>query len=176
MSAAPQKATPRWHGAVAGQTQEQSDCHRAAQAEQAAAPGSFTKRINTASAEVLCRLLSGETMTGMDGVFDASTTRLAAHIGYLETEYAWNFTRRERAVGCNDGRIAHITSYRLELATIASTQGAAGWCGEVRRARAALRAKADGAKREAERQNAALRIARRKQQPGQLGLFDESAA
>ena len=46
-------------------------------------PFTFPARTNTACSEILARLLSGEVLTGMDGVFEVSTTRLAAHVHYL---------------------------------------------------------------------------------------------
>ena len=45
-------------------------------------------RTNTACAEILARLLSGQEITGMDAVFATSTTRLSAHIHYLSQNYA----------------------------------------------------------------------------------------
>lgn len=105
------------------------------------APGTFPVKLNTACAEVLSRMLRGETLTGMEAVFNAGTTRLAAHIGYLEGKYGWRFTRREKVHACTDGRNVTIMTYRLEIDTIllAQEQGAESWCAEVRTARAALR-------------------------------------
>lgn len=118
-------------------------------------PGAFPVRQNTAAAEVLCRFLSGETLTGMSAVFDASTTRLAAHVGYLKTHYAWTFEHRDKANGCRDGRVAQVREYFLAPAVIerAMKDGACEWCLQVRLARAELRRSAGDAARRAAAEN-----------------------
>ena len=113
------------------------------------APGRWPVKRKTACAEVLADMLCGQTLTGMDAVFNVSTTRLAAHIGYLEGEYEWRFTRREKVIACTDGRTATIMTYRMEPSTIllAEAHGAAAWCAQVRAARAALRSGAGSTSR-----------------------------
>ena len=105
-------------------------------------PGRWPVKLKTACAEVLADLLYGQTLTGMDAVFNVSTTRLAAHIGYLESAYGWRFKRRDKVHSCSDGRTVTIMTYCLEPGTIrlANAQGAALWCIRVHIARAALRA------------------------------------
>ena len=120
-------------------------------------PGTLPKRRNTVVADVLSRLLTGEAMTGMDGVFCASTTRLAANINYLTDRYGWTINRRDKAVGCNDGRVAWIREYFLDppIITVAQQRGAAKFCDEVSLARTRLRTQAELAKRQAQKANAA---------------------
>jgi hypothetical protein len=136
--------------------------------------GSLPVRQATVCAEVLCRALNGEVMTGMDAVFAASTTRLAAHIGYLESNYAWTFERGNRAVGCKDGRTQTVTTYWLAPPAIerALQCGGAAWCASVRAARSAKRAQAAQAQVLAHRLNLAKAARARNVQPGQTGLFD----
>ena len=47
--------------------------------------GQLPTQQNTVTAEVLRRLLQGERMTSLAGVFEASTTRLGAVVFYLRT-------------------------------------------------------------------------------------------
>lgn len=119
--------------------------------------GSFPVRHNTVTAEVLARLISGESLTGMDAVFCASTTRLAAVIDYLEKCYGWLIDRVDVDVGTKDGRIAVIRTYFLQRATIrrAFDAGALKFCRSVSSERAKLRAAAHKVKAEAKRRNAA---------------------
>ena len=140
------------------------------------APGRLPVRLGTVVAEVLARLLNHESLTSLDAVFDASTTRLAAVVFYLESDYRWTIERRDIAAGCKDGRVAWVTEYRLDPLTIEAAMAAAGkWCADVRRARAALRRKATQAKQQATVANIAA-SARRRVHPGQGGLFDQGAA
>ena len=137
------------------------------------APGRFPERLDTVTAEVLVRLLNHESLTGMEAVFGASTTRLAAVVFYLESDYGWSIERRDMAAGCKDGRVAWVTEYRLNPLTIEAAMAAAAgkWCADVRRARAALRKKAAQAQRQATLANIAA-SARRHVHPGQRALFD----
>ena len=137
------------------------------------APGTYPVRLDTVVAEVLARLLNHESLTGMEAVFGASTTRLAAVVHYLESDYGWTIDRRDMAAGCKDGRVAWVTEYRLNPLTIeaAMAAGAGKWCADVRRARAALRKKAAQAQRQAALANIAA-SARRHAHPGQRALFD----
>ncbi len=135
-------------------------------------PGRLPSKLNTVVAEVLCRLLNQERLTGLDAVTEASTTRLAAVVHYLTEKYGWAIVATDRAAGCRDGRIAWVAQYRLDSEVIAAamTQGAGPWCVKVRAARLARRDNAARAKLMADRANAA-RLSRR-QHPGQAGLFD----
>jgi hypothetical protein len=138
------------------------------------APGSYPVRLDTVTAEVLARLLNFESLTSLVAVFDASTTRLAAVVFYLESDYGWNIERRDMAAGCNDGRVAWVTEYTINPLTIeaAMAAGAGKWRADVRRARAALRRKAAQAQRQAALANIAAAAARRRIHPGQSALFD----
>ena len=126
------------------------------QSEAIVAPGRLPPKKATACAEVLRRLLSGMVMSGMDGVFDASTTRLAAHIDYLRSKHGWSFEKRDKVNGCSDGRVVTIVEYWLapEVIAAAMADGAAEWCKTVAAARRALRAKSDRAKVRAAKANA----------------------
>jgi hypothetical protein len=136
------------------------------------APGRLPARQNTVTAEVLCRLLNHERLTGLDAVTDASTTRLAAYIHYIKA-YDWHAESVDKVVGCKDGRITTISEYWLSGKTIAAAMdaGAGPWCDGVRAARKSLKAKAAQAKREAAAIESARRD-RRREQPGQGWLFE----
>ena len=138
-------------------------------------PFNFPARTNTACAEILARMLSGEVLTGMDGVFEVSTTRLAAHVHYLAESYGVATEANDRAVGCNDGRVVTVKAYSLPHSVIqrARAAGAGRWIASVRADRAALRAKAAQAQQEAARMNAARK---RYAPPGQGDLFVNGGA
>ncbi|MCL5741982.1 MAG: hypothetical protein M1430_14345 [Betaproteobacteria bacterium] len=138
-------------------------------------PFTFPARTNTACSEILARLLSGEVLTGMDGVFEVSTTRLAAHVHYLAESYGVPTEANDRAVGCNDGRVVTVKAYSLPHNVIQSARaaGAAPWIASVRADRAALRAKAAQAQAQAARMNAARK---RHTPPGQGDLFVNGGA
>ena len=140
-------------------------------------PGFFPIKSATVTAEVLARMLAGEKMTGLNMVLDASTTRLAAVVHRLQRDYGWEIEREDRAVGCRDGRVAYVTAYWMSNDTRRRAMAAGGttWCSGVRHARAALRTKAAEARRAADRTNAALAASKRRQFPGQAGLFDGEA-
>jgi hypothetical protein len=125
--------------------------------------GSLPVRHSTVTASVLCRLLEGENLTGMDAVFGCSTTRLAAVIYYLAQEYGWYANHVDIDVGTNDGRVATIRTYHLPRAVIrkAFDAGALEFCRSVKAARAATRKNAAKAKEEAHKRNAARRASRR---------------
>ena len=124
--------------------------------------GSFPNRHNTVTAEVLCRLLNGESLTGMDAVFGCSTTRLAAVIHYLAGEYCWVIDHVDMDVGTNDGRVTVIRAYFLPRAVIrkAFDAGALDFCRSVKAARAATRKDAAKAKEEAHKRNTARSASR----------------
>lgn len=145
-------------------------------------PSAPSKRIFTypqkpasACAEVLARLLAGEVLTASDTLSEASTMRAAAHVHYLMGRYEWPILSEERATGCTDGRVALVAAYRLPADCIhaARAAGAGAWIAQVRKARAALRAKAADSYRRAEAINKARA---RKPHPGQGDLFDGGAA
>ena len=138
--------------------------------------GSYPAKLATVTAEVLARLLAGERLTSLDGVRDASTTRLSAVVHYLQTDYGWPIEAAGKAAGCRDGRVSWVAEYALPAASIACAMaaGAAHWCADVRRARAALRAHAARASRYAERVNAARAAGR--PNPAQWGLFENEGA
>ncbi len=125
--------------------------------------GTYPSRHNTVTAEVLCRLLNGENLTGMDAVFGCSTTRLAAVIYYLAQEYGWYADHVDVDIGTNDGRVAVIRAYFLQRAVIrkAFDAGALAFCRSVKAARAATRKDTAKAKEVANKRNAARRAASR---------------
>ena len=133
--------------------------------------GTFPTRRNTVTAEVLLHLLNGENLTGMDAVFSASTTRLAAYINYLSEKYNWTIDRVDIDVGTSDGRMTVISAYYLPRATIrrAFDTGALEFCRSVKEARAKTRKRAPKAKAEADKRNAARAAA--KFDPNQGSLF-----
>lgn len=128
----------------------------------------FPRRTNTVRSEVLACLLAGAAQTGMDTVFNQSSTRLSAHIHALRS-YGWPIVKDDLAAGTSDGRVATIAQYRLPPETIqqAYAAGAADWCRRVRKDRRELRAKAALAKRIAAVRNAARRAFHI---PGQLQI------
>ena len=135
----------------------------------------YPKRIASACAEVLARLLAGEVLTSADTLEQCSTMRAAAHVDYLQKRYTWPIVSEERATGCTDGRMAIVAAYRLPADCIhaARAAGAGAWCAQVRKARSALRAKAADAYRRA----AAIERARKRlPPPGQGDLFGKGGA
>lgn len=135
----------------------------------------YPKRHASACAEVLARLLAGEVLTSADTLDKCATMRAAAHVEYLKKRYACPIESEMRAVGCTDGRVTEVAAYRLPQPVIAQARaaGAGAWCAEVRKARAALRAKAADAYRRA----AAIERARKRQpSPGQADLFTMGGA
>ena len=139
-------------------------------------PFGFPAKLNAVCAEVLCRLLSGERLTGLDGVSEASTTRLTAHIFYLEEAYAWCIERVDKANGCKDGRVTFIKEYFLCQSVIAHAmaRGADQWCTKVKAARLKLRANAAKARLQAKRVNMAA--AKRRKDAEQRALFEDGAS
>ena len=133
--------------------------------------GAFPSRHNTVTSEILSRLINGENLTGMDAVYCASTTRLAAVVEYLEKAYGWTIDRVDIDVGTNDGRVAVIRAYFLNRASIrrAFDAGALVFCRSVQEARAKTRKHASKAKAEAAKRNAARATA--KFDPNQGALF-----
>lgn len=141
-------------------------------------PGTFPPRKDTVTAEVLARLLSGERLTGLEAVSEASTTRLAAVVHYLLTEYRWPIEKADKAAGCRDGRVAWVAEYSMHRDAIAGAMkaGAGSWCSEVRTARRSLRKEAPRARSAAARFNAVPRRCRPMwKQPQQGSLFDGGA-
>ena len=133
--------------------------------------GTLPTRHYTVTAEVLSRLLNGESLTGMDAVFGCSTTRLSAVIHYLAGEYDWSIDHVDIDVGTNDGRVAVIRTYFLPHASIrrAFDTGALEFCRSVQAARAKTRKQAPKARAEANKRNAACAAA--KFNPHQDSLF-----
>jgi hypothetical protein len=125
------------------------------------AVGVFPRRINTVLAEVLARMLRGEALTGMDGVFDCSTTRLASSVFQLRSLNGWKVLSDERTVECKDGRMTKIVAYRLDADTIERARAAGGdeWIAGVMTARAELRAQKHAKAKKAARIEAAARAA-----------------
>ncbi|AGW91518.1 hypothetical protein N234_15925 [Ralstonia pickettii DTP0602] len=134
--------------------------HKAAESantEQKYKTNVLPKRINTVRAGVLAALLEGDAVTGMDAVFNQSTTRAAAVIHALETKYGWHIERRDMATGTKDGRVAWVTVYWLSARSreAAFAAGARPWIDEVKAAAAKRRKQAHVTKTRAARLNAA---------------------
>ena len=138
-------------------------------------PGTYPAKRATVTADVLARLLAAERLTGLGAVTDASTTRLAAVVDYLQDRYGWTIERTDKATGCRDGRVAWVSVYWLapEVIAQAIAAGAAVWCADVRAARLRLRTKAAQARSAAERANRARFY---RPSPGQSSLFDGEGA
>ena len=137
--------------------------------------GTFPTRRNTVTAEVLSRLIGAENLTGMDAVYCASTTRLAAVVEHLEKGHGWKIDRVDIDVGTADGRVTMVKAYYLNRATIrrAFDAGALAFCQSVKEARAKTRKHASKAKAEAAKRNAARAAA--KFDPNQGSLFSVGA-
>lgn len=152
---------------------QKSEASVAVEAAPIFAPGALPAKTHTVTAEVLAHLLAHKRLTGLETVFDAGTTRLAAVVDYLQKHYGWSISREDKATGCKDGRVAYVSEYWIPPETVAASMaaGAGEWCCNVRIARRQLRAKAAQAARTA----AQLNAARSRNQPsaGQFGLFEE---
>ena len=103
--------------------------------------GSFPKQRNTVTAEVLAQLLDGKRISGMDAVFAANTTRLAATIHHLIHEHLWDIGNTDEVIQTNDGRVTEIRRYHLNHNIIAAAMqvGAREFCESVSEARKNLR-------------------------------------
>lgn len=121
--------------------------------------GTYPKRTNTVTADVLANLLESKTLTGLDSVFKQNTTRLSAVIFTLSHTYGWQIERCDIATGTNDGRVATISAYWLSQATLtqAFEAGARKWIDGVRTARLERRKQAAQCKAEAAKSNASRR-------------------
>lgn len=125
--------------------------------------GHLPQRQDTVTAEVLRRLLEGERLTSLAGVYEASTTRLGAVVFSLRESHGWICDTRDKAAACRDGRVAWVTEYRLcEAQRLAAVQcpEALKWCRQVREARAKRRTEAAQAAHRAAVLNAALAVQR----------------
>ena len=138
--------------------------------------GALPTRQNTVIADVLSQLLSGKTITGMDAVLGAHTTRLADVVFRLDKGHGWTIQRLDSVVSCKDGRTTTISKYFLTPSSIAAAQlrGSIAWCAEVRAARAILRSKHADAQRRAVQANAVI-SARRASSESQSDLFASHA-
>lgn len=138
--------------------------------------GALPIRRNTVTADVLARLLNHERLTSLDGVHEASTTRLSAVAFYLSERWGWAIMTTDKAAGCVDGRVAWIVEYHLHPEAIAQAMqdGAGAWCAEVRKARLERRKKAVQAMRAAAAANAARRTSQC--HIGQSSLFEGCSA
>lgn len=142
-------------------------------AAQNTAISGYPKKLASACAEVLARLLVGEVLTAEDTLVCSSTMRAAAHAHYLANAYGWPIVSEPRVVACADGRLVTVAAYHLPQSAIAqaAAAGAAGWCKKVREARAALRIKAIAARRCATTLNKSRRV-KKFFHPGQSDLFE----
>lgn len=69
-------------------------------------------------------MLKGEQLTAMDGVFDASTTRLASDVHVLRRTFGWDVVTDEVQVSTADGRVATVARYRIPPDVMAAAQAA----------------------------------------------------
>lgn len=134
------------HSKAASSAIEHSNCNA----------GCLPKRINTVTASFLAALLEGQELTGMEAVFRQSTTRAAAWVHYLQSQYCWNIQRRDFADGTNDGRISWVTRYWLSARDheLAFAAGARAWVEAVNAATEKRRTKAAEVKAQAASLNA----------------------
>jgi hypothetical protein len=134
--------------------------------------GTRPHRVNTVIAKILAHLIEGRDPTGMEAVFEQSTTRLAAYIHRLSFAYNWPIERASIVVGTKDGREAWVTTYWLSPATIAAAfdAGARGWIEQVKEASANRRKQAGKCRASAAAKNAALRQMR-KNDPRQVDFW-----
>ena len=102
--------------------------------------GTLPKRSNTLQSCVLAALLEGRVITGIEAVFEQSTTRASAVVHALQRNYGWTIERHEQAQGTNDGRVSWIAVYWLS----AQVREAAFVAGAAARRRAAQRGQARG--------------------------------
>lgn len=137
-------------------------------------PGTLPIRRDTVVAAVLAGLLESNRLTGMESVFNQSTTRLSAYVHYIEKRYDWNIERRDMAVDTSDGRTTWITVYWLPQETISKAfeAGAREWVDSVKVARTERRKQASKRKALAAKKKAA-RSQLRKQDPRQAGLWGD---
>lgn len=135
--------------------------------------GTLPRRKDTVRAAVLAALLESSELTGMESVFEQSTTRLSAVVHALETDYGWSISRRELVVDTKDGRTVSIVAYSLPPATIeqALAMGARPWIDEVKAARAELKQSALIKKKQQAAQAKAIRSQQRRLDPRQLSLW-----
>lgn len=105
--------------------------------------GAFPKRLDTVRATVLARMLKGEQLTAMDGVIDASTTRLASDVHVLRRKLEWDVITEEVEVPTADGRMADVARYSLSAEVIAASMalGAGAFIAAVMAASADRRAR-----------------------------------
>ncbi len=105
-------------------------------------PGSLPQRIDTVRAATLASLLDGKRLTGLDSVYQHSTTRLSAVIcDAIEKKYNWPVNHTDLTVDTSDGRQVTVTEYWLAPETIAAAldPDCRQWIKEVKAARAELK-------------------------------------
>lgn len=134
--------------------------------------GTLPRRVDTVVAETLASLIEGRVLTGMEAVFEQSTTRLAAHVHYLKTAYGWPVESSEFVVGTKDGRVVKVARYWLpiEAREAAFSAGARAWLELVRESSANRRKQAGKCRAAAAAKNAA-RSLMRKADPRQGDLW-----
>lgn len=118
--------------------------------------GTFPRRVDTARADVLMRLLLGKRLTPKDAHRESSTMRVAAHVHTIIHDWGWPVQAPLEAVGCRDGRITSVCRYRLsdECREAALAAGGREWCDRVIAARSKRRQGARLAQSKARRINA----------------------
>lgn len=137
-------------------------------------PGILPHRVNTVTAEVLAVMLESGRLSGMESVFNQSTTRLSAFVCHLQKHYGWHIERESKVVDTKDGRTPQIIIYWLsqDSITAAFEGGAREWIDSVKAARAERRKQANKNKMSAAQKSAA-RSQLRKQDPRQGGLWGD---
>ncbi|UJF24771.1 helix-turn-helix domain-containing protein [Suttonella sp. R2A3] len=99
------------------------------------------KKLQSVIAELLARLLEGQTLSQHDATKILSTTRLSAYIYELRHTYGWDIETLDETAPCADGRTASYGRYRLipsELYKL-STEEREKWIEAVYQARLILR-------------------------------------
>lgn len=125
--------------------------------------GTLPSRVDAVVSEMLALLIEGRWLTGMEAVFEQSTTRLAAHVHYAKERYGWRVERGSFAVGTKDGRVVTVASYWLpiEVREAAFKAGAGPWIKQVMEARASRRKQAGKCRAAAAAKNAARPLTRK---------------
>ena len=142
------------------------------QGAQIIAAAGFPAKQNTVTSDVLARVLTWESLTSLDTVYEASTTCLGTVVFYLANNYEWLTQSIDKAIGWKDGCVAWVFEYFLpaEIIVCAMAVDAGEWCVKVRAARRVRRTHAAQARRDASRANAAGNS--RSTHPAQWRLFD----
>lgn len=125
--------------------------------------GTLPHRVNTVVADTLALLIEGRAITGMEAVFEQSTTRLAAYVYYLKSAYGWPVKCSSFVVGTKDGRVVEVARYWLPIAVreAALNAGARAWIELVKEASFSRRKQVRQCRATATAKNAARKLMRK---------------